>query len=658
MKTIIKTILLFLLAGVGTGCNNYLDVLPPSDVTPEIYFTDVSHLEAYMMSCYSVLTPSSNYGYSNDNGTDNQISKDYNALYTLDESKVSGGSNWDFKDIYSINWFLEQVLPKWEAGQIAGNEADIKHFIGEAYFFRAYKYFYFVRQFGDFPIIKKVLPEDKAILINASVRYPRTDVVHFILEDLDKAIEYMSDQPRNNKTTLWSGVALLLKSRVALYEATWLKYFQNTPFVPNGEGWPGKSTWPDYQYPEGDLQTEINKLLKYSMDAAEKIASKIALTPNSKILPQSESEHNEYLEMFGDVDMEKYEEVLMWKQYSNSLGISNGTAQYAASGNADLGLTRGMISAFLMKDGLPFYAPSSDSPYEGDNSIENIIENRDNRMYLFVKQPGQKNGYINTNIASYEGYEEEPHPQFTSATYGYSYPTGYASRKGWNPDMGQWRNLSSSCGYPLFRVVEAYLNYIEACYERTGQLDAKADSYWKTIRRRAGVDEDYIKTINATDMEQEKRHDWAAYSAGMLVDATLYNIRRERRIELMLEGYRWADLYRWRSLDQLITTPYHLEGFKIWNSDMTEWYSDLDYSSASANVTPPIESDYVRVWEIRKQNNPITTQGGVTWKMGHYLTPVGIDEFRKTSYQSAEYTDSPLYQNPYWTMNPNTIAIK
>lgn len=137
-----------------------------------------------------------------------------------------------------------------------------------------------------------------------------------------------------------------------------------------------------------------------------------------------------------------------------------------------------------------------------------------------------------------------------------------------------------------------------------------------------------------------------------------YNIRRERRVELMLEGFRWDDLYRWRALDQLETTPYHLEGFRIWDSDMTDWYNDLDYTSSEANVTSPSESDYIRVWEIRKQNNPISTQNGVKWKKGHYLSPVGIDEFRKTSYQNEGYTDSPVYQNPYWTMEPNSTATE
>ena len=66
--------------------------------------------------------------------------------------------------------------------------------------------------------------------------------------------------------------------------------------------------------------------------------------------------------------------------------------------------------------------------------------------------------------------------------------------------------------------------------------------------------------------------------AGKLIDPTLYNIRRERRCELMAEGLRYMDLMRWRAMDQMIATPYHIEGFKLWGS-MQEWYKNEDGTS-------------------------------------------------------------------------------
>ena len=89
-----------------------------------------------------------------------------------------------------------------------------------------------------------------------------------------------------------------------------------------------------------------------------------------------------------------------------------------------------------------------------------------------------------------------------------------------------------------YRATEALLNYMEASYEKNGTLDGAATEYWKIIRRRSHVDEDFQKTIALTDMSKEAENDWGAYSGGKLIDATLYNIRRERRCEFMADGLR------------------------------------------------------------------------------------------------------------------------
>lgn len=71
----------------------------------------------------------------------------------------------------------------------------------------------------------------------ASKRSPRNEVARFILSDLDQAISLMNNNVK--KTRLSKNAALLLKSRVALFEATWEKYHAGTALVPNGTGWPG-----------------------------------------------------------------------------------------------------------------------------------------------------------------------------------------------------------------------------------------------------------------------------------------------------------------------------------------------------------------------------------------------------------------------------------
>lgn len=151
-------------------------------------------------------------------------------------------------------------------------------------------------------------------------------------------------------------------------------------------------------------------------------------------------------------------------------------------------------------------------------------------------------------------------------------------------------------------------------------------------------------------MSKEKL-DWGAYTAGQLIDdVVLYNIRRERRCELMAEGLRSMDLHRWRSYDQMKNERYHVEGFHLWNSEMTSWYNfePKHYDgSSSAIISSPTISEYVRPLE-KNMTSGNSYKDGLTWHMAHYLQPLPIRQFQLTASDHVSVELSPLYQNPYW----------
>jgi hypothetical protein len=203
--------------------------------------------------------------------------------------------------------------------------------------------------------------------------------------------------------------------------------------------------------------------------------------------------------------------------------------------------------------------------------------------------------------------------------------------------------------------VEAYLNYMEACYEKNGSLDATARSYWVKIRTRAGVNTDFQKTIDATDLSIEAKNDWGVYSGGIMVDKTLYNIRRERSCELMGEGLRYMDLRRWRAMDQMITTPYHIEGFKLWGP-MQKWYkaSALTYDIGDkSTVSAPSLSPYLRVYQ---RTPTVLAYNGYKWTMAHYFYPIAVQHFLSTA-EDNDVTTSPIYQNPGWPVEANAAPF-
>lgn len=672
LNNISKALMLLAISGTLASCNDFLDQEPKSNVTPESYYKAEDQVMACANSLYGNL-PSHGYGYglySSDVNTDNQANRGSDGKYLDGQWKVGlNNGNWSWGTIRDINYKLNTCLANFEAGKVSGNSDNIRQYIGEMYFFRAWVYFGMLKTWGDFPIVTEALTDNEQTLVDSEKRQPRNEVARFILSDLDKAIEYMKDNFETRHTRLSKDVAILVKSRVALYEGTFLNYFKGTPFVPNGEGWPGKtkSYNANYQYPSGNIDNEIQYFLKTAAESAEIIADKYKadLTENNGIVPQKEGDSNPYFEMFGTTDMSKYKEVLLWRQYDATQGVSNIIEDAVQRNNYGTGVTRSMVESFLMADGKPIYAQHDGYTYD-DNSITKVAENRDPRLAIFLKTPGQINCYKNMDYAQGDRYIDVE-PEYPDITNGdaenWLYVTGYCLRKGGTFDRKQCEKNKSNNASCCFRAREALLNYMEAQYMLTHSLSGKVLEYWKIIREKAGFKGAAIDpntTIAATDMSKETL-DWGAYSAGKLLsDPVLYNIRRERRDEMMGEALRWMDLQRWRALDQMMTTRYHVEGMKLWNSDMTHFYNftaaDYDGSNTAKTSSPEL-SNYLRPYEKNMTTGNLY-RNGYTWHMAHYLQPLPIKEMQLTAPDHATVTDSPLYQNPYWGYETDKPAEK
>jgi hypothetical protein len=632
------------------SCTDLLDITPPSQVSPENYFNDESHLATYTVTRYeSVFRTIEGSGgaglYLDDAATDNMTNRGSNSRFLPGQWRVgASGGNWDFGTIFQLNYFLETVLPKYEAGQISGNETNIKHYIGEAYLLRALTYFNKLREFGDFPIIKNVLPDNASDLIEASKRAPRNEVARFILSDLNEAVNLLStNSPQGGRTRITKSLAYLLKSRVALFEGTWLKYHKGTALVPNGPNWPGatKDYNSSYQYPSGNIDNEVSYFLNEAMIAAKEVASKHSLTVNSKVIKESASDpSNLYYEMFASENLASFDEVILWRDFDLSLNVVQYWNHYLYYGNG-YGYTRQFVDNFLMDNGLPIYAQGSG--YQGDDFVEDVKVNRDWRLKLFMRAPGEKKAFLGLSAGA--SPEVEPRVPNIDGTARFLEGTGYSIKKGlsYNNDMQAivGRDITAVVA---FRAAEAYLNYIEACYEKDGVLDSDAIKYWKALRARAGVNEDFNITIAATNMSIEGQNDWGAYSKNTLVNPTLYNIRRERRSELMAEGLRYMDLTRWRAMDQL--NGFKIEGIKVWGP-MKDIYGDrLKYGGTTTNtVSNPSLGMYLQVHQISPNNQYFD---GYSFTEAHYLSPIAANHFLISSSDGQNPNNSPIYQNPGW----------
>ena len=644
------------------ACDDFLDRKPLDQVSPDTYLNSEADLASYPIAYYpSIFQTHGGFGVgigAIDNHTDNQATADP-SLWRFEPGNrlVPANESLGMGNIRGFNFFLQEVLPKKAAGKITGNSGNIDHYIGEIYMLRAAELFNKLKTFGDFPIVKTVLVDQQEVLVENAQRKPRNIVARQIISDLDSAIMLMRSAPFN-KVRLSKEAALLLKSRVALYEASFLSYHRGTPRVPGEPGWPGAKM----SYNSGfsiNLDSEINYFLDQAMSASKEIADNAELTENTGVLnPTAEkfSGWNPYFEMFGDRNMGKYSEMIFWREYSLSLNITHGVSIYVERGG-NTGITKGFVDSYLMKSGLPYYASPD---YKGDKSIADVETNRDDRLQLFVFD---EDDFV--TIKRDSDYFNRPSIINLKETKDV---TGYRSRKflNYDPTEAPGSDLTNTAGSPIYRAAEAYLTYIEASYMKNGSIDGTASSYWKALRARAGVDTDFNKTIAATDMTIEGRGDWGAYSGGKLVDATLYNIRRERRDEYISEGIRFDDLIRWRAMDQV--KNYIVEGFNLWD----EAYNDKQYTdpkpgevtstglladgTSKANVSSKTLSKYLRPYQII---NTATNSmfNGYTWTEAAYLAPI---PFRQMQLASPDETaeNSNLYQNPYWPVAPNAKAEK
>ncbi len=657
---------------LSAGCNDFLDRQPITNITPEKYFKTADELAAYTVNYYETFftTYRNNWNVGpiwEDASTDNLVRGGSDNSTTLRYFSSSNGrflvpagqnTSTAFSRIRICNYFFEQVLPKMEAGTLSGS--DVNQYVGEMYVMRAQAYFYALLTFGDFPIIENVLPDDNDVLVEASKRAPRNEVARFILSDLDKAISLLGNGAKNRIT---KDLALLIKSRVALFEATFEKYHKGTGRVPGDSNWPGASKNSGKSF---NIDSEVSFFLDQCLSAAEQVADAHKLTSNSHVMnPDTQKLQiygwNPYFEMFYQPDASGIDEVLLYREYSVDLGVTTAMPSYIREGGA-CGPTRSHVDGFLMANGLPIYA--ADSGYKGDETLDLQQEGRDERLQLFVFNNSDLEYYANGEESLFIAPEFLEQPEHRDVT-------GFRIRKHYCYDPAfATSGLIATNDQILYRAAEAYLNYIEAYYEKNGNIGGKADTYWKAIRTRAGVDPDYNKTIAATDLSKED--DWGKRSGETLVDATLFNIRRERRCEFIGEGFRWNDLIRWRSFDHLMTEKWIPEGANLWGGPLkdNEKYLKKDAAGnvttesafiecasgkSDANISARTDSKYVRPLRVIMDNNEL--YDGYTWHKAYYLQPYGLQDLTLTS-EDGSVEKSVAYQNPYWPTQASEGALE
>jgi hypothetical protein len=503
MKKIIYILFVFAVGVFVTACDgDLLDKTPQDQISDPDFWKTEGDLELYLNGLYSGLPGWGGSGAapSPDLGTDIVIESGewWGDSFTprLDGtlSIPASGGGWNWGPVRNINYFLEN------AGRAESGEL-IDHYIGEGYFFRAWYYFDLLKQFGDLPIITQVVNvEDEDILYSA--RSSRSDVVDFIIDDLDMAISKMEFASQVGASRLNKDIALLFKARVCLYEGTWEKYHNGTEFA-------------------GD--TDGSGYLTQAAAAANSV-----ITNGNYSIAMGDPE-TAYYELFAQTDYSSNPEVMFYKHYdANTYGIGNSMWNHPNT----QGMTHGMTKNYLCTDGQPIAVSGL---FVGDETLDVIQVNRDPRLAQTVIVTGELDYVSLTGDSVYYG-----------VPYMVRCPTGYALEKWRTKWLDPLRNgRTFDIGYIYFRYAEALLIYAEAKAE-LGTLDqSDVDLTINQLRARVGMPPLVLGAITPDP-------DWPDY--GYALPDYLYEIRRERVVEMFAEGLRFDDLMRWRAHSLYIGT--------------------------------------------------------------------------------------------------------
>ena len=662
-----------------TSCNDLLDMKPISQITPGAYYQNADQLAAYLNNYYDSYlqmpysgSMSHSWGQWNEGKAKSDWDTDIycwgggnTSLFADDHWEVSSGKALQgyYGGVRVYNYFINTVLKQIENGTLPNSE-EVKNYLGEAYFFRALVYFRIMALYGDIPVITEVLPDENNVIVENSKRTPRNEVARFILSDLDKAIEMCYTRSKFNGQRVNREAAQLIKSRIALFEGTFEKYHRGSGRVPGDANWPGAKM----SYNQGktfNQEAEVKFFLTEAMNAAKEVADNADLAENNhKIDPVygDKDDWNPYFNLFSQPSLANVNEALMWKQYNKDLGFYHLTGHSMVTGQ-NTGFTRSFIQTFLMKNGMPIYADNSG--YHGDVTLDNVKADRDERLQLFMWgestptycDPEMTGVEAGKPLPVYMEEDETDAAHITNTDASTRCITGYQQRKYYTYDAEQTRysEQSTTNACPIMRSAEALLNYMEADYELNGRLDSKSQEYWRTLRTRAGVDTDFQKTIDATDLSKEM--DFGRYSGTKLVDKTLYNIRRERVTELFSEGLRFADLIRWRGFDNMLTTKWVPEGCNFWDNMYKHYDPEIKCNGENdAVVSAKSLGKYLRPYS--KSMQPANElKDGYKWHEAYYLYPIGITDIRTAS-ADRSLENSNLYQNLYWPVSAGGHAEK
>lgn len=530
---IIFTLLTSLLA---FSCNDsYLDALPETQISKENFFRTEEDLNLYILNLYNY---SSSSIYEADATTDNASTTGNNEIKNMMNSTpssttITGG--WDWEQLRKINFFLENFK------NADLPEATLNHFEGLARYFRARFYVGKVNRYSDVPWIDVVITTDNEELLMAP-RDKRELVVEKILEDFEFASQNVRETSPSGSPNQW--VVKTEFARFALHEGTFRKYHE-----------------------ELGLQSTATTFLEKAAQLAQGIMDSKNFSIYSTGKPLED-----YGTLFFSQNLDNNREVIMARNYENE--VLYGSNWPGMFGNYEYYPLKDLVQSYLMNDGT-FYTAQAN--YQTKSFVDEF-KNRDPRIYQTYAYPGWNLIYTSTYTQGGGIYVQQLAKNFS----------GYHQIKGFLNTLDVAAQYGTDI--PLYRYAEVLLIFAEAKAELGTLTQGDLDKTINILRDRAGMP--HMSMNQAIDPIQAAKYSNVTGAQKNLI----LEIRRERRVELAFEGFRFNDLMRWKAGKLLEKNPEGIYFSGLGKHDLTgDGIADIILLPASETIPEEKETNELGV---------------------------------------------------------------
>ncbi len=579
------------------SCNNdFLERIPLDEISNETFWNTESDLEVYNNSIYDrakndndvpiLMAHDDGFDSNNqsfwylDEFSDNMAPRHSrheryqqvrSGKHTIPSSpQMYGWRNGGWSFIRAINVGMDNYDKALDKGVA---EEVVNKYKAEARLFRGWFYADKISKYGRAPWVDHELTTDSEELYAALDS--RETVMTNVLADLDFACQWLPDDWGDGggpgRINRWA--ALLVKSRVCLFEGTWRKY--------HNEG------------------SDADMWLQEAAKAAKEIMDDGPYT-----LYETGDPENDYQAIHKiRSDLTGVPEVMYWRRYQ--LGVfTNHVQSYHRGYNG--GATKSFVEDYLCTDGLPI---SLSNLYQGDDDMHQVFENRDPRMRQTILHPD--------DVARWQWNQNDQartYPRLTGMG-GQTSETGYSICKVFEPIAAFATYNTSDTPGIILRFGEVLLNYAEAVAELGTITQDDLDISINRLRGRVGM----------PDMDLNPPMDPRYADDG--VSSLIAEIRRERRVELFMEGFRYDDLRRWK------------QGKKLENPDLGIRWDDAMKAEIDPEGMSTVKSTmvngipYVDVYQGTDWANPVFDESK------HYLWPIPL---------SAIAQNTNIEQTPGW----------